>query len=112
MSTAGLVVIGNEVLSGKVEEANAKFMIGRLRHLGVELKRIAMIQDEIDIIATEVAMQAQSFDAVFTSGGIGSTHDDVTYAAVAAAFELPLVSAFATPSPAFWGRSSCRYPSG
>ncbi len=90
MSTAGIVVIGNEVLSGKVEEANASYLITRLRMLGVELKRVAIIEDEIDTIATEVAMQTAAFDHVFTSGGIGSTHDDVTYAAVAQAFGVEI----------------------
>jgi molybdenum cofactor synthesis domain-containing protein len=88
--TAGIVVIGNEVLSGKVEEANARYMIRELRALGVELKRVVVIRDELPEIAREVGAMAASFDHVITSGGVGSTHDDVTMEGIAQGLGLPL----------------------
>ena len=90
MSSAGLIVIGNEVLSGKVEEENARFIIQELRALGVTLMRVVFIRDDINTIANDVRVMAQQYDHVLTSGGVGSTHDDVTLQAVAQAFELPL----------------------
>ncbi len=90
MVSAGIVVIGNEVLSGKVDEANARYMIGELRALGVELKRIAIIRDELPEIAREVGAMAAAYDHVITSGGVGSTHDDVTMEGIARGLGVPL----------------------
>lgn len=90
MSTAGLVVIGNEVLSGKVEEENARFLIRELRDLGVMLMRIVFIRDDIDTIARDVREMSAAYSHVFTSGGVGSTHDDVTMHAIAQAFGVEL----------------------
>jgi molybdenum cofactor synthesis domain-containing protein len=81
--TAGLIVVGNEILSGKVVDTNAPFLARELRALGVELRRIVTIPDELDEIATAVAEFRRAYDVVFTSGGIGPTHDDVTIAGVA-----------------------------
>lgn len=85
--TAGVVVIGNEVLSGKVTEENAAFFIKRLRALGVRLREIAFVEDEIDAIARAVRRVAADNTWVFTSGGVGPTHDDVTIEGVARAFD-------------------------
>lgn len=90
MSTAGVLVIGNEVLSGKVEEENARYLIKELRALGVDLQRIVVVRDDVETIAREVRAMASAFTWVFTSGGIGATHDDVTLGAVARAFDVPL----------------------
>lgn len=90
MSTAGIIVIGNEVLSGKVEERNASYMSRELRALGVDLRRIAVIPDEIPLIADEVRRQAPAVRYVFTAGGVGSTHDDVTFEGVAAGLGVPI----------------------
>ena len=90
MSTAGIVVIGNEVLSGQVEEANARYLIQELRSLGVDLMRIVVIRDDVPTIARDVRTMADAYDHVFTSGGVGSTHDDLTITAVAEAFEVPM----------------------
>jgi molybdenum cofactor synthesis domain-containing protein len=90
MKSAGVVVIGNEVLSGKVEEENARFLIRELRELGVLLSRMTFIRDEVEAIAQEVRAQSDAFDVVFTTGGVGSTHDDVTLPAIAKAFDVPL----------------------
>jgi len=90
MPTAGLVVIGNEILSGKIVDTNSPFLAAELRTLGVDLERITTIPDVIEVIAAEVRAFSDAFDFVFTSGGIGPTHDDVTMEAVALAFERPL----------------------
>ncbi|HWP99744.1 MAG TPA: molybdopterin-binding protein [Vicinamibacterales bacterium] len=81
--TAGLIVVGNEILSGKVVDTNAPFLARELRALGVELRRILTIPDEEAEIAAAVAQFHAAYDVVFTSGGIGPTHDDVTIAGVA-----------------------------
>jgi molybdenum cofactor synthesis domain-containing protein len=86
MPTAGIVVIGDEILSGKFVEENAAFLIGELRALGVELRRITVVPDDLEDIAATVLEAARRFDHVFTSGGVGPTHDDVTMAAIAHAF--------------------------
>lgn len=90
MSTAGVLVIGNEVLSGKVEEQNARFLVHRLRAIGIDLMRISIVKDDVDTIAREVRAMSEAYTWVFTSGGVGSTHDDVTLSAVAQAFDVPL----------------------
>lgn len=90
VATAGIIVIGNEVLSGKVDEANARFMIRELRDLGVALERIAIIRDEVGEVADEVRRMAPRYDWVFTSGGVGATHDDVTLEGVARGLDVPL----------------------
>src|SRR3954453_9644640 len=89
--TAAILLIGNEILSGKVQDENARFLIGELRDLGVSLRRIEVVPDDVDDIATSVRGLAERFDTVFTSGGVGPTHDDVTMAAVARAFGMSLI---------------------
>jgi molybdenum cofactor synthesis domain-containing protein len=86
--TAGILVIGEEILSAKVEEENARYLVRELRGLGVAVRRIDVIPDEIDEIAEAVRGMSSRYDHVFTSGGVGPTHDDVTMAAVAKAFGL------------------------
>jgi molybdenum cofactor synthesis domain-containing protein len=90
MPTAGFLVIGNEILSGKVVDTNSPFLAKQLREIGVDLERILTIEDDIDIIAHEVRSMSEKYDHVMTSGGIGPTHDDVTMEGVAKAFDLPL----------------------
>jgi molybdenum cofactor synthesis domain-containing protein len=89
--TAGIVIIGNEVLSGKTQDINSHFFCTELRQLGVEVQKIATIQDEIDLIGREVAEFSKRFDFVFTSGGVGPTHDDVTIEGVALGFGVKVV---------------------
>jgi molybdenum cofactor synthesis domain-containing protein len=86
MPTAALLVIGNEILSGKVVDTNSPFLASELRALGVDLERILTIPDVIDVIAHEVRAMSETYDFVFTSGGIGPTHDDLTMDAIAKAF--------------------------
>ena len=83
--SAGVVVIGNEILSGKVVDTNSPYAATELRALGVTLRRIATIPDELPLIAAEVRDQHEAYDVVFTSGGVGPTHDDVTIEGVAMA---------------------------
>ncbi|HVV87867.1 MAG TPA: molybdopterin-binding protein [Kofleriaceae bacterium] len=89
--TAAIVVIGDEILSGKFVEENAAFLIGELRALGVGLRRITVIPDELDEIAATVPPLAARFDHVFTSGGVGPTHDDVTMDGLARGFGTDVV---------------------
>lgn len=88
MASAGLIVIGDEILSGKVADTNTPFLISELRALGMRLCEIAVIADHTAGIAETVARFSARYDAVFTSGGVGPTHDDVTIAGVAQAFGL------------------------
>ena len=89
--TAGIILIGNEILSGKTRDENAAYLCRELRALGVDVRRIAVIPDEVGLIAEEVAAFTKSFDLVFTSGGVGPTHDDVTIEGVARAMAVPVV---------------------
>lgn len=91
MTTAGIVIIGDEILTGKFADENAAFLIGELRALGVELRRIIVIPDVLDEIAATVPDFARRFDHVFTSGGVGPTHDDVTMAGIAQGFATRVV---------------------
>jgi FAD synthetase len=84
--TAGIIVIGNEVLSGKVADTNSPYLCRELRGLGVDVERILTIPDVVEIIAAEVRAMSGAYDYVFTSGGIGPTHDDLTMEGVARAF--------------------------
>ncbi len=81
--TAAALVIGNEILSGKVVDTNAAFLCGELRALGVELKRIVVIPDELDAIAEAIVDLHPRFEVLFTSGGVGPTHDDITIEGIA-----------------------------
>jgi molybdenum cofactor synthesis domain-containing protein len=89
--TAGIILVGNEILSGKIQDANAAYLCRELRALGVEVRRIAVIPDEVDLIAHEVAAFSADYDLVFTSGGVGPTHDDVTIEGVARALGVDVV---------------------
>jgi molybdenum cofactor synthesis domain-containing protein len=91
MPTAAMLVIGNEILSGKVVDTNSPYLAKELRDLGVDLERILTIGDDVDLIASEAKQMSDAFDHVFTSGGIGPTHDDLTMEAVAQAFGRKLV---------------------
>ena len=91
MPTAGILVIGNEILSGKVVDTNSPYLCQQLRELGVDVERIVTIPDGVEVIADHVRALSQAYDFVFTSGGIGPTHDDMTIDGIAAAFGLPIV---------------------
>jgi molybdenum cofactor synthesis domain-containing protein len=89
--TAGIVLIGNEILSGKIADANAAYLCRELRALGVDVRRISVVPDEVDAIAQAIAQFSREWDIVFTSGGVGPTHDDVTIEGVARALRVPVV---------------------
>ena len=89
--TAAILVIGDEILSGKTEDQNARLLIGELRALGVALKRIVIISDDVTEVARHARELSDGFDYVFTSGGVGPTHDDVTIVGIAQAFDAPIV---------------------
>lgn len=91
MSTAAIVVIGNEILSAKVQDENGPFLARELRALGVELRRIETVPDEVPLIVDALRRCLGQAQWVFSSGGIGPTHDDVTIAAVAQAFGRAVV---------------------
>jgi molybdenum cofactor synthesis domain-containing protein len=91
MSTAGILIIGNEILSGKVADENAPFLLRELRALGVEVLRVHVIPDDVEVIAEEVRRFHKTYQYVITTGGVGPTHDDVTMEGVARAIGRPLV---------------------
>jgi molybdenum cofactor synthesis domain-containing protein len=89
--TAGIIIIGDEILSGKVQDGNAFFMAQELWAHGIRLSRISVIPDALDEIAEEVRKFSERFDYVFTSGGIGPTHDDITIEGISRAFNVSTV---------------------
>ena len=86
MARAAIVTIGNELVSGDVENTNASWLARRLAGLGVDVALIAVLPDEIDRVAAFVREQSGATDVVIVTGGLGGTPDDVTREAVAAAF--------------------------
>lgn len=89
--TAALVVVGNEVLSAKVSDENGPWAAARLRALGVDLLAIQTVRDRVDEVSAAVDQLRRRTDWVFTSGGVGPTHDDITVRAVAAALGRPVI---------------------
>lgn len=89
--TAALVVVGSEVLSAKVQDENGPWAARRLRELGVQLLEIHTVADRIDEVVEAVDRTRRRADWVFTSGGVGPTHDDVTVCAVSRALGRPVV---------------------
>ncbi len=90
MNLASALIIGDEILTGKVQDENSVVLARMLFERGVRLSRIEVIPDDIEIISASVKYLSNNFDYVFTSGGIGPTHDDKTYAAIAKAFNLEM----------------------
>jgi nicotinamide-nucleotide amidase len=86
MSTAAIVTIGNELLSGDVENTNGSWLARRLEAVGAEVRLIAVLPDEVEEIAPFLREQADRSDVVLVTGGLGGTPDDVTREAVAATF--------------------------
>ncbi len=90
--TAAALIIGNELLTGKTQESNLIGLARLLRSLGIVLSRVVLVLDDKTTIAKEVSELASSHDYLFTSGGVGPTHDDVTQDGIAAAFGIPIVT--------------------
>ncbi len=105
--TACLLVIGNEVLSGRTQDANIRFLATGLGALGIPLREVRVIPDVPRTIIDTVNEVRAKFDYVFTTGGIGPTHDDITSECVAAAFGVPW-----EPHPEAWARMERSYPPG
>jgi molybdenum cofactor synthesis domain-containing protein len=89
--TAAALMVGNELLTGKVHESNLIELARTLRTVGVKLRRVVMVPDEMDVIADEIRALSAKYDVVFTSGGVGPTHDDITLEAVARGFGVNAV---------------------
>ena len=88
--TAAMLVIGDEILSGRTRDANAHHLACELTRLGVELREIRMVRDDQAAIVAAVNALRAEVDHLFTSGGIGPTHDDITADAIGAAFGVPV----------------------
>ncbi|KAF8513550.1 Molybdopterin binding protein [Hysterangium stoloniferum] len=90
IKTAAALMIGDEILNGKTRDTNSNFFAKYCFELGIELKRIEVIADDEDEIVEAARRMVAKYDFVVTSGGIGPTHDDITYASLAKAFNQPL----------------------
>jgi molybdenum cofactor synthesis domain-containing protein len=88
--TAGLLVIGDEILSGRTKDKNIGFIAEYLTALGVDLKEVRVVADDEDEIVTALNALRARYTYVFTTGGIGPTHDDITADSVAKAFGVPI----------------------
>lgn len=88
--TAAMLVIGDEILSGRTRDSNMHHLAGELTRQGIDLREVRMIADDHAAIAAAVNDLRAAHDHLFTSGGIGPTHDDITAEAVAAAFGVPI----------------------
>ncbi len=84
--TVGILIIGNEILSGKVQDTNSAFLCRGLRDLGADVQKISVIPDDVEIISREIRDFSDRFDLVFTTGGVGPTHDDLTIEGIARGF--------------------------
>ena len=84
--TAAILIIGDEILSGRTREGNAFFLAGELTRVGIELREIRVVPDDHAVIVSAIQSLSRAHDHLFTSGGIGPTHDDITADAVGAAF--------------------------
>ncbi|KAK3180456.1 hypothetical protein K4F52_008184 [Lecanicillium sp. MT-2017a] len=90
IQTAACLIIGDEVLGGKTVDTNSTYMAKWCFSLGIRLKKIEVVEDEESDIIDAVRRMSSNYDFVVTSGGIGPTHDDITYQSIAKAFNLPL----------------------
>ncbi len=88
--TAAALIIGNEILTGKIREGNVQLLARELFRMGIALARVVVCPDDVAVIAADLNALRCAHDLVFTSGGVGPTHDDVTLPGVARAFARPL----------------------
>ncbi|MDK3074029.1 molybdopterin-binding protein [Sedimentitalea sp. JM2-8] len=88
--TAAMLVIGDEILSGRTRDANMHFLAGELTKHGIDLKEVRIVSDDRPAIVAAVKALSDAHDTVFTSGGIGPTHDDITADCIAAAFDAAI----------------------
>ncbi|MCK0121320.1 molybdopterin-binding protein [Loktanella sp. F6476L] len=85
--TAAMLVIGDEILSGRTRDANMHYLAGQLTEAGIDLKEVRVVSDDAPAIVAALKALSAAYDTVFTSGGIGPTHDDITADCIAAAFD-------------------------
>ena len=88
--TAAMLVIGDEILSGRTRDANMHHLAGELTRAGITLAEVRIVSDDRAAIISGVQELSAAYDTVFTSGGIGPTHDDITADCIAAAFDTPI----------------------
>lgn len=88
--TAAMLVIGDEILSGRTRDANMHYLAGQLTEAGIDLREVRVVSDDPQAIVNAVQALSAGYDHVFTSGGIGPTHDDITAECIAAAFNTPI----------------------
>ena len=91
MKTASIIIIGNEILSGRTKDTNSSYLAKILIKKGIVLREVRVIPDNHNIIKSVINSESSLKDYVFTSGGIGPTHDDITAEAVASSFDVPLI---------------------
>jgi len=89
--SAGIIIVGDEILKGHTKDLNASFLLSRLWTSGVSVKKVSFVPDDVNIIANEVKLFSSNYSLVITCGGIGPTHDDMTFEAVSKAFNEPLI---------------------
>lgn len=105
--TACLLIIGNEVLSGRTQDINVRFLATGLGEIGIVVREVRVIPDVREVIVTTLNEVRARFDHIFTTGGIGPTHDDITSECVAEAFGVPW-----EPHPEAWARMERHYKPG
>ncbi len=88
--TAAMLVIGDEILSGRTRDANMYHLAGQLTAAGIDLREVRVVSDDRDAIVAAVRALSAAHTHVITSGGIGPTHDDITADCIAAAFDVPI----------------------
>ena len=86
--TAGIIVIGDEILSGRTQDSNSNFIAKNLLKNGIKLEEVIVIKDDKNTIIDRVINYSDKYSYVFTTGGIGPTHDDITAISIAEAFGL------------------------
>lgn len=89
--SAGIIIIGNEILSGRTQDKNISYMGRCLEKLGIVLAEVIIIPDDEETIINRVKAYSDKYDYVFTTGGIGPTHDDITTSSIAKAFSVKLL---------------------
>lgn len=90
MSTAAIIIIGDEILTNKFQDENTPYLLKRCAELGISVQSVSIIPDILDRIADTVRSESQRCSYVFTTGGVGPTHDDITFEGIAKAFDTDL----------------------
>ena len=90
MPSAAIMIVGNEILSGRTQDVNVQFIAERLSMRGIKLAEVRVVRDEENAVVKAARELSQEYDYVFSTGGIGPTHDDITAQCIAKAFNTPL----------------------